>query len=411
MQMVHLRAPVFTTPLLLAAVLAGCEETPTNPADEVFWDSTKVALVGLYEAGYQDLHGGEGCSRFSNADGTLVWAESYVLHSLLDMFEATQDPKYLHDFVEQAREVSLQTDRERNLEDYRGRSTVAWSSTRYTIDGVWAFWLLHDALIAEPLVRFAYLVTDRGLFWHGRTADRFVALAEEALGKYDSLYRSYPEAGEGQYVLEAGFPAPYVMDHQGEAPLPLNMDSAAGRLHVWLWRLTGREHHRRRAQALGRRLRNNLVMEDGRYVWEYFAEDGDALFSNSWSTIGHAAIDVQFAVLLEEEDLVFVETDLTAFARTLTIQRTDDGFLRFVKGTEPGVTQDDPKCGRVWQRNSSTASGRWLPVADSTLYGSVFEYLVDRMSTNQASDPSVLQGLSQLILYYPALGGGRASLR
>lgn len=144
------------------------------------------------------------------------------------MFESTQNTTYLDQFVIQANQVADRADITRGLSDYRGRSTWAWSATRYSVNGERAFWLVDDTFLAEPLARFADLVRSERLDQYDPAADWFVNVAEWALEKYSELYVHDEATGEGQYMLEAGFPARYVMAYPDqEMPLPLNHNAAA----------------------------------------------------------------------------------------------------------------------------------------------------------------------------------------
>jgi hypothetical protein len=384
-----------------------CSSEPTAPdvEEEVFWDATKTDLVATYDAAFQALNAGQGCSAFSNEDGSYAWAESYLLHSLLDMFEATRKTSYLDRFVLQANEVADRTDRGLGLSDYRGRSEWAWSATRYSVNGERTFWMVDDSFIAEPLARFAALVRAQGLDRYDADADRLVATAEGANNKFSHLFRLDDATGHGQYFLEAGFPAAYVIEHPDEEmPLPLNHESAAGRLHLQLWRATGAVAHRDRAAALGKRLKSHMTPEGTGYAWQYFGRDGDALFFNSWSDISHAAMDVRFAAMLAEEGLVFDGADMQRLSNTLLGQHVDRRFRRFVKGDDRDFMGPDPKCGQIFDRAESDAAGLWLPVADRALYAAVFEFMSDRMAGVGTTDPYVLNSLSQVIYHYPALG-------
>ncbi len=62
----------------------------------------------------------------NNEAGGLAWGTSYLLLSLMRMYQATGDDLYLDRFVERADEVWAQTDVRRGVTDYAGRSGWVW---------------------------------------------------------------------------------------------------------------------------------------------------------------------------------------------------------------------------------------------------------------------------------------------
>ena len=72
-----------------------------------------------------------------NEAGGLAWGMSYILLSLLRMYQATEDTTYLDRFVERADQVWQQTDAARGVKDWRGRSGQVWrSGGNYTAAGI-----------------------------------------------------------------------------------------------------------------------------------------------------------------------------------------------------------------------------------------------------------------------------------
>ncbi|GAA3127952.1 hypothetical protein JOF29_007448 [Kribbella aluminosa] len=61
-----------------------------------------------------------------NEAGLYAWGESYFLLSLLRMYEAYQDERYLRTFEDRARHVMRTTDHARHVVDYAGRSGKVW---------------------------------------------------------------------------------------------------------------------------------------------------------------------------------------------------------------------------------------------------------------------------------------------
>lgn len=64
----------------------------------------------------------------NNERGVYAWGESYFMLSLLRMYEAYGDERYLQTFEERAAHVLATTDHARRVTDYRGRSGKVWRS-------------------------------------------------------------------------------------------------------------------------------------------------------------------------------------------------------------------------------------------------------------------------------------------
>ena len=356
-------------------------------------------LVALFDSALTVLRDSADCSGVTNEDGSLAWAESYVLEALLDAFEATEDPRYLDEFVIEAANVLAATDIRRHVFDYRNRMRFGWSATRYSVGGQRVVWLVHSGMIAAPLVRFALLVRERPKIpvRHRSVAREYYTTALRALAVFSTEYQEDARTGEGQYLLEAGAPVA-AADSFVARPLPLNQDAVAGYLHLLVWRMSGSQRHLRRALAIGRRLRNHLIPVENRYVWRYWGADGQRIFNAAWEDISHGALDVQFAHALFTEGLLFDQRDMLALSQTLLSRSTGTGFLRRVEGDEPDITRLDPKCQRLWRRRYSDASGRWLALSSVSpdLYEKVSLYMVTRVRTIPVADPQLLLGLARL---------------
>jgi len=156
--------------------------------------------------------------------GQIAWGESYQLSALVEMLDATRDPKYaplivkLSDWIAKSRD-----DRQGLRDEVRGQVVTAWSSTNYS-KGIRYAWAVHTGMIVAPMARFAAVVrSDQTLKarWEA-DADRLLKIAEEAVSVHDDEFREGPGADEGYDYC------PYL-----KKPLPLNMQSADV-LKFWL---------------------------------------------------------------------------------------------------------------------------------------------------------------------------------
>lgn len=106
-------------PVAMAFSQNGSSFSPWEP-----FQSTRVWPMDDPEIAYQlfllGLNDGESFCDWDNEFGVLAWGESYILDSLLDMYEVTGNTTYLEEFIEHADAVIAQGDDNTNRPDYRG---------------------------------------------------------------------------------------------------------------------------------------------------------------------------------------------------------------------------------------------------------------------------------------------------
>jgi len=331
------------------------------------------------------IHQGQGYGNFTNDDGTLAWAQSYLLEAYLDMYLGTKDQKYLDKFICQATAVMTTTDQARGLTDYRGRSRVGWSATKYTKNRERLVNIVHTGMIVYPLVQFSHLVKmDAGLRSQAALAGQFLALAEAAVGEFAPQWRDDPHTGEGTYVWEGDEP----LQTDLGAPLPFNGPLALGRVLIVLYEVTGKRDYREKATGLARHFQHHLGLTPaGAYVWGY--RPGLQKYPQI-EDLSHGAIDVDFAVQAYRQGIVFTRTDMERFIRTLRGVRQGQGYAVYVDGRGTDAS------GRY-----RGAAGRWLELSeiDGTVYREVGDYLWDRVKDSRKEHPGVMLGLAKLVKY------------
>jgi hypothetical protein len=239
--------------------------------------------------------------------GEIAWGQSYQLSALVEMLDATRDPKYARLIVNLSDWIAKSRDDRRDLRDeVRGKVMPAWGSTNYS-KGIRYVWAVHTGMITAPMARFVAVVRNDPALkerW-GADADRLLKIAEEAVAAHDGEYREGPRAEEGHVYC------PYLKKH-----LPLNMQNALARAWLAIDDATKTPKHRERITRLARFLKNRLrPMDDGSYVWAYWPPlDGAA---ESFEDISHASINVDFMVLCFEHGIVFTREDLARLEKTL----------------------------------------------------------------------------------------------
>lgn len=178
---------------------------------------------------------------------------------------------------------------------------------------------VHDGMIAAPMAEFAALVRrdSRLTNDYDVTADRYAAfIRDEILPKWEQYFRPIGSTG-GTYVFpddgSTGIP---------RQSLPHNQSLALGNVMVWLSMAEpeGDEALEERATKLATTFKRHLLPVGGGYLWRY----SDRLLSGDYGRVlvaedvSHANISVGFAITAASAGIVFKESDLQRFSKTLT---------------------------------------------------------------------------------------------
>lgn len=334
----------------------------------------------------QAINNGEGYSKSTNEEGTLAWAESYLLEAYLDMNEVTNDSRYLDIFATQAKRVAENTDKLRGIRDFQGRSRTGWSAKKYSIRKERMIHVVQTGMILYPMTRFAFIVReDTQLERYSELGSRLVSLAEEAVAELDGQWRS-ERTGEGSYWFNGNEPIKADLT----APMPFNGPLALGKVIILLHRLTGKEVYLNKAKAMALLFKRNLLPnEKNGYVWGYRP---DLKKYSKVEDLNHGAIDVSFAVEAFNSGILFTREDLVKFSNTLLEARSGRTFSIYVNGISDAK---DPLSYR-------DATGRWLDLSevDCAVYNPVYEYLTSRVVDSKKQHPQVLLGIAKLAKYY-----------
>lgn len=133
----------------LAALAFAAAPAPGALAD----GSRRFDTVDAYEEAWAQIDTSVG----DNEGGGLAWGTSYVLLSLVRMYQATGEDLYLDRFVEHADQVWALTDRKRGVQDWAGRSGWVWrSGGSYTAAAA----VVEDATTGQPLFEVRYAGAD-----------------------------------------------------------------------------------------------------------------------------------------------------------------------------------------------------------------------------------------------------------
>lgn len=339
------------------------------------------------------LNNEQGYSNYDNDNGYLSWAQSYLLESYLDMYQVTQNVDYLKKFINQSDRIINCTDRARNITDYRGRSLLAWSTTKYSRDNARIVSLVDSGMITYPLSKFALLVNNNPeLYQFEEKARYYINFVREALSVFDSDWEFDRESQEGFYRI---------FDYSVEnaktnisslqtlsPPLPFNMQLAAGRSMIIICRLLDDDSFCQKAFGLAKHFKSNLKLyNNGSYVWQYWYGEGLDIY-NAPEDISHGAIDIDFAILAYKSNIVFNQLDIFRFIQTYNLNISQNGVISF---SVDGIGQSRPVI--------KESIGRWLEIAQYDC--KVWHDFLNLLDSEQHSNhPQVMLGIAKALKYY-----------
>jgi hypothetical protein len=93
-------------------------------------------LIGEYNAALAKYTAPARLERLSDWYGDISWGSSWVLDSLVSMYEATRDEKYLETGSRMVGAIFAARDDKRNIRDYSGQITKFWSNKKYNLGRV-----------------------------------------------------------------------------------------------------------------------------------------------------------------------------------------------------------------------------------------------------------------------------------
>ncbi len=354
---------------------------------------SKPQLWQRFERMESDFRRGDGYSKLTNENGSLAWGQSYLSEAYLDMYETTKNHKYLEKFVIQADRVIANTDKNRNVEDYKGRFVVGWGATRYSPSNLRVIYLVHTGMITYPMVQFALMVkNDSNLDKFLDQANAYVQFTEEALSVFDEDWMFNENTGVGYYQFRVREqPVGTLFSEKAQEvlmPLPFNQQLAAARASLYLCQIQGNESNFcTKATALAKHFRNRVRQDsNGFYVWDYWYGEALDIFSTTREDVSHGGIDIDFAILAYRNSTVFEETDVEKFKNTYYQISKNGKFSRFVDGTGEATS---PTFISLWMELSPYDCKPWRD------FQSLLEQ--DKLPEQGAT---IMLGIAKLAKYY-----------
>lgn len=340
----------------------GVEGDPDAPDPEL------VALIEAWTAANATIHGGMGYTGWSNQQAILSQNEDAVMQAILEIYRATEDPSWLRLFVSHGDAVLAWRDDNAGFVDYSGTSQPIWSDAYelYVRDGKAYGFALESGQLGFPLADFAQLVlNDADLHTldagDGRTlydvATGYVAACEETLAYHHARWHTATVEVDGA-PHEVGYfsaraDADFLIGISAGGILPVNHQTALGRMVAALHQATGSASHLDRLQRMTRWVDLELAIDPGdAYVWSYwptmtYFPEGSVVDggNNSIEDFSHAVLTVEFArASVDAGAGVWDETDLARFSRTFRqnlYTGTPGVFNMLVDGTEPVNRETD----------------------------------------------------------------------
>lgn len=288
----------------------------------MFFDSTKTSMpiknqffkslgvndyIDAFNAMDQRLNGGIGYSNYLDTIGYLSWRQSRIIDSYLNLYEATKDLHYLEKFISQADLILLHRD------DYIYGRAPAWSNLKYLKAGAAGEpypLLVNNAMIMYPFARFAAMVlkNERLALYHN-VALRYLSNVQQTVDYFSRWYITDGRRGwyiwpDEEFITFPGLEAPH------------NWNAAMGKVFIALYDATERELYLKQAEAIANAFKDELeIAPNNSYIWHYWR--GTALEQyKAYEDVSHGSIDVQFAIMAYQHDIVFDLEDIKRFVTT-----------------------------------------------------------------------------------------------
>ena len=127
---------------------------PVPPPPSAVLGTGPISSLARFEQELASVNDGLWFALSNNETTTLLgWGESYVMTSLVHLFEQTGDVRYLDYLARHADGVLAQRDSVRHVKDYRNLELPCWRSVAYTTKPM--CFGVHTGIIAHPIVELA----------------------------------------------------------------------------------------------------------------------------------------------------------------------------------------------------------------------------------------------------------------
>ena len=253
----------------------------------------------------------------TNDEGTLAWWLTYYIRALDIMYRATGDVKYLHSSLKIVRAAVNCTDDKRGVPLFNRTIVPTWGSPKYAERGRAAL-VVNTGLICAAIYDFLLTARTASAFDASLGIERGVIAdtALKAMRVHERQWREGPLPGEGHYI---GMDQENM--YEGKT-LPANRQSAMGWAQWLAWKYSGDTACRDRGLAVGRYLRNRMVLaRDGAFYWPYqlseepVTEEQPPRNEIYGEDTSHAGLTVMLPYALAADGEVFSNSDMARIAK------------------------------------------------------------------------------------------------
>lgn len=310
--------------LLLAAPALAADEAAKPAAEAVIKDQPAAYALACAENARRHMTG-------PYTGDAWTWHARFPMHNFIDAYLATRDTAWL-DAAVQYFDSCLK------LLATGPDGLKGWLGPAYRMPGRLGEYPVQDILLLEPMTRFAALVTkDEPALAekYGKVAGLYVELTETL------AFQKWEKRGiwheSGPYGAFTHWPWTFTEEAPGrwQAPppdvsdftLPVNMQAYWGVAALRLYRITGRDLWRDKAERIFRLAKSRLNLYDDHYAWNYWEpfglwdlKPGNLQEFSSWINthpyVNYQAGEVTAFVEAYHHGLVFDEQDMRRLVRT-----------------------------------------------------------------------------------------------
>ena len=206
-------------------------------------------------------------------------------------------------------------------------------------NGLWTNEVISDALVANIILEFCELVMNDKVLKnsYGKKATEYVSFCKKNMIEKWDKRELWKEAGEyGAYIFGNDFVRPNdfskliiddkIQDHS-LLSIQYNISNSMGITNLRLYRITGDQFYRDKAEKLFFRLKSNFQFFNNHYLWSYWNPfyEKDILFDSNtckhWVGVhgfrpGYQAIEVSQIIEAYHTGVVFDSTDIQRIINT-----------------------------------------------------------------------------------------------
>lgn len=266
--------------------------------DTIHFIDPSVQNIYDFESEIMSMDGDWWRNNLWDSSGRYNWREGYVIDSYLDMYEMTKNVYWLDRVITHADSVLLQ----------RNNGPV-W---RELLSGY--TWIGFSGSITMGMARFAHVVERDNLSQYQNKAIEYATATRDAIDFFDQYW--IENGTEGWWTYGSDNPTLGLRNKEAA----YDMQSLLATSSLWLSQYNGLGETARldmleKATKYATHFKSILTITNNRYIWKF------STYYDYVQDVGHGNYDVLFAQRAYEQGIVFTESDMQKFGKTL------EGFL------------------------------------------------------------------------------------